>query len=411
MRTLTHKILTPAAVALCVALSTVTLSTGAVYAADRNAPPPAPVPDAQQQTMAELTQRIFALEHMVEQLTGQLEESKFTADRTAKQVQVLQDDLSLRLARMEQSLGMTGMPPAAAPGAASPGPAPESALPNANPDVASATPSSPPRRSTSFDTAPATTPPVPAGALAPGAPMSAPVSTPPSARPITPPTITQPGPQAAAGNAGVAVPGNGATSNDTTANGGFVIRTDAQGRPLAADPNAMQAPPRPAAPLPTPQQAAPRAAPGPGPVTSSQVASAPAVAVTLPDAPPKQQYDFAFDFLKRQDYPRAESAMRAFLKAHPKDTLASAAQYWLGETYYVRGDFKQAVAEFNAAYTNYPKGTKAPDSLLKLGMSLARADQAQGACIALGLVKKNYTDAPDTVVKSAQSERTRLKCK
>jgi tol-pal system protein YbgF len=135
------------------------------------------------------------------------------------------------------------------------------------------------------------------------------------------------------------------------------------------------------------------------------------VAVTMPEGTPKQQYEFAFDYLKKQDYPRAESALRQFLKAHPKDPLAGNAQYWLGETYYVRGDFQQAAVEFMAGYQNYPKTNKGPDNLLKLGMSMSKLNQKDGACTALGRINKDYPDAPDTVIKQAQAERTKLKCK
>ncbi len=131
----------------------------------------------------------------------------------------------------------------------------------------------------------------------------------------------------------------------------------------------------------------------------------------MPDGTPKQQYDFAFDFLKRQDYPKAESALRDFLKKHPKDPLAGNAQYWLGETYYVRGDFQQAAVEFMAGYQNYPKTNKGPDNLLKLGMSMAKLNQSQGACTALGRIAKDYPDADADVLASAKSERAKMKCK
>ena len=49
-------------------------------------------------------------------------------------------------------------------------------------------------------------------------------------------------------------------------------------------------------------------------------------------------------------------------------------QATLGETYYVRGDFPNAARAFAEGFQKYPKSGKAPDNLLKLGMSL----QAQG---------------------------------
>ena len=340
---------------------------------------------AQQDT--DITVRILALERTVELLTGQIEETKFISERTAKQALVMQDDLSLRLARIEQSLVVTPAPAQQSqfvPMAPTP-----SSSPASTPSIASAT---------ALPQADGAAPPAPASAFSAGAPMSAPVMQQPSSRPIQPPQQIQ---EAAAA---ASTPGN------VNANGGFVIRTDAQGRPLPADPNAPQVP-LPKAPMPTAQQAAPRAAPGPGPVTTGQVASVPAAAIALRDGTPKQQYDFAFEFLKRQDYPKAEATLRDFLKKHPKDPLAGNAQYWLGETYYVRGDFQQAAVEFMAGYQKYPKTNKGPDNLLKLGMSLAKLNQNDGACTALGRLEKDYPDAGDALLKSAKGERTRLKCK
>jgi tol-pal system protein YbgF len=339
-------------------------------------PPPAGTDPTNSEGMADMLQRILALERIVEQLTGQIEETRFNAERTAKQTQVLQDDVSLRLARIEQSLGMTGAPAAAAPPAAAPSssPGPQGQL--------VPTPAAPATAATA--------------AATPSDALSEPVSqqsrnVPSSAAPIVQANVNAP---------------PGPAVND---NGGFVIRTDAAGRPLPPDPNAP--PPPPAPPEPTPQQAAPKAAPNAGPVSSGQVASLPAASVVLPAGTPKQQYEFAFDFLKRQDYPRAESALRQFLQAHPKDALAGNAQYWLGETYYVRGDFQQAAVEFMGGYQKYPKTNKGPDNLLKLGMSMSKLNQKEGACTALSRISKDYPDAPDAVLKQAQGERTKLKCK
>ena len=42
----------------------------------------------------------------------------------------------------------------------------------------------------------------------------------------------------------------------------------------------------------------------------------------------------------------AEQALAAFVQNHPEDGLAGNAQYWLGETFYVRGDFQTAARTF-----------------------------------------------------------------
>ncbi|MCC6913684.1 MAG: tol-pal system protein YbgF [Rhodospirillaceae bacterium] len=280
----------------------------------------------------------------------------------------MEDDLQLRVARLEAggAAAIPGVAPAA----------PAVALPpraEAAPPIPSAPPAAAPQRRASADE--------------------------PLSQPMTPPRVTRP--------ASAPPPGAPAASgmgND----GSFVIRTDANGKPLPPDPNDMA----PVAEAPAEPAPAPVAPPKVGAVNSGQLAMAPPVGeVKLPDGTPKVQYDFAFDLLRRNDFARAEVAFRDFLKRHPKDPLAGNAQYWLGETHYVRGDYQQAAVEFMAGYQNYPKTNKGPDNLLKLAMSMSNLGQTQGACTALGRLAKDYPKAPDEVAKPAAAERAKLKCK
>jgi TolA-binding protein len=55
----------------------------------------------------------------------------------------------------------------------------------------------------------------------------------------------------------------------------------------------------------------------------------------------------------------------------------------LGETFYVRNDFKNAAVAFAEGYQKYPNSQKAPDNLLKLAMALGQQGQQQNACVAL----------------------------
>jgi tol-pal system protein YbgF len=143
------------------------------------------------------------------------------------------------------------------------------------------------------------------------------------------------------------------------------------------------------------------------------VAAAPATGAGKPEpAPldPQEQYAQAFELLQAGEYARAEKALAAFLKQHPTHALAANAQYWLGETLYVRRSFKEAAIAFAEAYQKFPKSQKAPDSLLKLGMALGNLNDKQGACVALGQLQAGYKDAPATIKRRAEQERNRLKC-
>jgi tol-pal system protein YbgF len=139
-------------------------------------------------------------------------------------------------------------------------------------------------------------------------------------------------------------------------------------------------------------------------------------APALPQAPPdygltpQEQYDRAFDLLRQADYPTAETAFKNFIDKNPKDKLIDNAKYWYGETLYVRARFDEAAVAFADAYQQNPQGNKAPDSLLKLAMSLGALNKAPDACVTLSELKTKYPNAAATIKARAADERTRLKC-
>jgi len=125
---------------------------------------------------------------------------------------------------------------------------------------------------------------------------------------------------------------------------------------------------------------------------------------------PKKQYETAYGYLLQQQYGAAEAAFRDFLQAHPHDPLAGNAQYWLGESYYVQGQYKSAANAFLKGYETYAKGRKAPDSLLKLAMSLERLGQKDAAYSSLSELSRRFPRAPAHVKKRALSERKSAGC-
>ncbi len=155
--------------------------------------------------------------------------------------------------------------------------------------------------------------------------------------------------------------------------------------------------------------AAPAAASTAATAAPARVADA-APTVTLPNGTPQVQYDFAIDLLKRGDFPKARDGFKQFLTAHPKDPLAGNAQYWLGETYYVQQQYKDAADSFLKGYTTYSKSTKAPDSLLKLGMTLVALKQKDAACATFGQLKEQFPSASPAIVARNKQERQKAGC-
>ena len=130
----------------------------------------------------------------------------------------------------------------------------------------------------------------------------------------------------------------------------------------------------------------------------------------LPPGSATDQYNFAFGLIKLADYPAAEAALKAFIQQHPGDALAGNAQYWLGETYYQRERYAEAAGAFAEGYKRYSRGPKAADDLLKLGMSLARANQRQNACVALAQLDHDFPNPGSTIKERAVAEKKRLGC-
>ncbi len=109
-------------------------------------------------------------------------------------------------------------------------------------------------------------------------------------------------------------------------------------------------------------------------------ASTPTPTMPLPDGTPKEQYDYAYSLVSSAEYENAEVSFKEFLRVHPQDDLAGNAQYWLGQTYYARGNYADATRTFLEGMSKYPESPKAPAYLLKVGMSLNHLGEKGEAC-------------------------------
>lgn len=135
-----------------------------------------------------------------------------------------------------------------------------------------------------------------------------------------------------------------------------------------------------------------------------------AVAALPSNASPEKQYEHAFELLRNADYDKAEKAFQDFLAKNKGHQLAGNAQYWLGESYYVRNKFAEAAQAFAEGVSKYPKNSKAADNLLKLGMSLQQLNQKKDACTAYNQLMAKFPDASASVKRRADTERRRLNC-
>jgi tol-pal system protein YbgF len=138
--------------------------------------------------------------------------------------------------------------------------------------------------------------------------------------------------------------------------------------------------------------------------------SAGAEAGVLPTGSPQHQYDYAFGLLRDANYAAAERALKDFVHRYPNNRLTSNAQYWLGETYFVRRDFQGAAAAFAEGYQRFPKGPKAADDLLKLGSSLSMIGRRADACRSFAQLDRDFPIAPANLKAKEADEKHKAGC-
>lgn len=124
----------------------------------------------------------------------------------------------------------------------------------------------------------------------------------------------------------------------------------------------------------------------------------------------KDLYQVAYSHVLGGDYKSAEGEFKDFISRYPKSGRAADASFWLGEAQYSQERYKDAAETFLKAYQAYGKSAKAPEILLKLGMSLSALGNKDTACATLREVNKRYPDASKAVQNKSVSEQKRLAC-
>ena len=131
----------------------------------------------------------------------------------------------------------------------------------------------------------------------------------------------------------------------------------------------------------------------------------------LPEDVPEKQYEFATSFLKVGDYNTAERALKEFVQNNPNHQLAGNAQYWFAETFRIRQLYVDAASAYLEGYQKYPKSEKAPDNLLKLGVSLVQIGEKEQGCMMITSLKKEYPKASQSILQKAKYEEKKFECK
>ncbi len=135
-----------------------------------------------------------------------------------------------------------------------------------------------------------------------------------------------------------------------------------------------------------------------------------AQAKILPKASVAERYKFAMNIMKSGDFEKAEIAFKEFVDAHAKHELAGSAQFWYGETFYIRQLYEDAAVAFLDGYQKYPNSPKAPENLLKLGVTLAELGETEQGCKMIANLKKAYPKTDASILQKSSYEKKRFNC-
>ena len=114
--------------------------------------------------------------------------------------------------------------------------------------------------------------------------------------------------------------------------------------------------------------------------------------------------------LSEGDFAGAQSDFRTYLVALPDAPDAGEINYWLGETYYVRGGYADAADAYIASMRTAPNGVKAPDAMVRLAGALRELGKKPEACTTLDSFPTQFPNASADVREKVRIELARTGC-
>lgn len=127
-----------------------------------------------------------------------------------------------------------------------------------------------------------------------------------------------------------------------------------------------------------------------------------------PDA--DAQFAAGYEAMMAGDYAFAEDQFSQYLELYPDSAQATDAANFLGDVLIQRGAYDEAAEVLLDAFQTAPDSPRAPDLLLKLGMSLSGAGERETACRTFAEIDKRYTTLPPAFLTRLGEERTLAQC-
>jgi tol-pal system protein YbgF len=117
-------------------------------------------------------------------------------------------------------------------------------------------------------------------------------------------------------------------------------------------------------------------------------------AVTAPVPAPRELYSQAYADFARGNYDLAIQGFTEYMKNYPDTDFTDNAQYWIGECYYGKKEYEQAIDAWNTLFRDFESSDKVPDGRVKKGMALERLGRRSQALVEYRYVLDRYPDSP-----------------
>jgi tol-pal system protein YbgF len=114
--------------------------------------------------------------------------------------------------------------------------------------------------------------------------------------------------------------------------------------------------------------------------------------------------------LAEGDFAGAQTSIKQYLQFNPDAADVGEMNYYLGESYYVRGGYADAADAYITSMKRDPRGVKAPDAMVRLAGALRELGKVQDSCATLASLPRQYPNASPTVKNKAKLEAARAGC-
>ncbi len=123
----------------------------------------------------------------------------------------------------------------------------------------------------------------------------------------------------------------------------------------------------------------------------------------LVDPEEKRLYDSSLSLLRSGDFTGAVVSLLTFQRRYPVSPYTDTVRFWLGNAYYGKREYKEAIASFRGLVTAAPNHTRSPEALLSIANCQAEMKDIKTARRTIEELLKAYPNS-----EAAQAGKERL---